>query len=88
MRIPDGGEGMRYVLQKKIRLTIWPHRVFFGFPQDEYIREFDIRLKKGISSLDIKPLYRRNGRSSPSFLHGLSDIEVFCNGNMIPHDFR
>jgi hypothetical protein len=83
MRIPDGGEGMRYDLHKKIRLTVGPHRVFFGFPQDECIREFDILLKRGISRLDIKPLYRQDSRRSQSFLNGLSDFEVFYNGDMI-----
>jgi uncharacterized protein YceK len=88
MRIPDGGEGMRYLLQKKIMLTLGPHRVFFGFPQDECIREFDILLKRGISGLDIKPLYRQDSRRSRSFLNGLSDFEVFYNGDMILHDIR
>jgi hypothetical protein len=88
IRIPDGGEGMRYVLHKKIRLTLGPHRVFFGFPQDECIREFDILLKRGISRLDIKPLYRQDSRRSRSFLNGLSDFEVFYSGDTISHDIR
>lgn len=88
MRIPDGGEGMRYVLHRKIKLTLGPHKVFFGFPQDEYIREFDILLKRGISRLEIKPLYRQDSRRSRSFLNGLSDFEVFYNDDLISHDLR
>jgi hypothetical protein len=88
MRIPDGGEGMRYVLHKKIRLTPGPHKVFFGYPPDERSREFDMLMKKGISRMDIKPLYRKDDGRPPSFLNGLSDFEVFYNGDLIPRDSR
>ena len=88
MRIPDGGEGMRYVLHKKIRLAPGLHRVFFGYPADECSREFDILLTEGISGLDFKPLYRRDDNRPRSFLDGLSDFEVIYNGDLIPRDSR
>ena len=76
MRIPDGGEGIRYVLHKKIRLTPGPHKVFFGYPPDERSREFDILLTEGISSLDLKPFYRKDDSRSQLSRIGLSDFEV------------
>ena len=89
-RIPDGGEGIRYVLHKKIRLKLGPHKVFFGFPKSECIREFDILLTKGISRLDIKPVYRLDRldrQRSRSFLNGLIDFEVFHSDNIISKAF-
>jgi len=35
-RLPEGGEGMRYVLDKTIRLAAGPHHVVFGVPYDDY----------------------------------------------------
>jgi hypothetical protein len=88
MRIADGGKGMGYILHREIRLTPGPHRVFLGYPPDERSREFDILLKEGISRLEIKPIYRKRGKRPPSFVNGLSDFEVFYNGDIIPHDSR
>lgn len=81
--IPDGGVGMRYILHKKIRLTLGKHRVFFWFPRDECIREFDILIERGISKMDIKPIYRQNRKGIRNFLSGLSDFEVFYNDDII-----
>ena len=53
-RIPDGGRGIRYILNKKIRLTTGSHKLFLGIPEDEYSREFVIFVKDGVSTLEFK----------------------------------
>ena len=52
-RIPDGGRGVRYILNKKIRLATGPHKLFLGIPEDEYAREFVIFVKHGVSGLEF-----------------------------------
>src|SRR5271157_3722604 len=71
-RIPDGGRGIRYILNKKIRLTTGSHKLFLGVPEDEYAREFVISVKEGVSTLEFKPVYRGDHqRMAPSFLNGI-----------------
>jgi hypothetical protein len=83
-RIPDGGRGIRYILNKKIRLTIGPHRLFFGIPEDEYAGEFVILVKDGVSTLELKPVYRGDHRrTAPSFLNGIHSFELFYDGSPI-----
>jgi len=84
MKIPDGGRGMRYILNKKLRVTTGSHKLFLGIPEDEYAREFAIFVKDGVSILEFNPLYRRErGRTSPSFLNGMHSFELFYNGSLI-----
>lgn len=45
-RRPEGGEGMRYTLNKKIRLKAGPHTIFFGLPGDIYGENFQVGLKE------------------------------------------
>src|SRR4030042_1294860 len=48
-RSPEGGEGMRYNLQKKIFLRAGAHRIFFGLPEEHYFVEFEVTIKEGES---------------------------------------
>ena len=83
-RIPDGGRGIRYILNKKIRLTTGPHKFFLGVPEDEYAREFVIFVKKGVSTLEFKPVYRGDyQRTAPSFLNGIHSFESFYDGSPV-----
>lgn len=84
MRIPDGGKGMRYILNKKIRLRTGSHKLFLGIPEDEYAREFIISVKDRVSILEFNPVYRKDrGRTSPSFLYGIQAFKLFCDGSLI-----
>jgi hypothetical protein len=83
-RIPDGGRGIRYILNKKIRLATGSHKLFLGVPEDEYAREFVIFVKDGVSTLEFKPVYRGDHqRTAPSFLNGIRSFELFYDGSPI-----
>ena len=83
-RIPDGGRGIRYILNKRIRLVTGPHRLFLGVPEDEYAGEFVIFVKDGVSTLGFKPIYRGDHqRTAPSFLNGIHSFELFYDGSPI-----
>lgn len=81
---PEGGEGMRYNLQKKILLRGGPHKIFFGLPEEKFLLQFELALKEGESYvLEFRPAYRHRGKQPPHFVHGVSGIEVVLNGNVI-----
>jgi len=84
-RTPEGGTGMRYTIEKKIRLTIGPHVIFFGLPEDKYSVKFKIELSEGQEHvLEFKPIYTdsRHWRK-PNFKYGISKYEIFLNGNPV-----
>lgn len=75
-RNPEGGTGVRYDIQKRIRLAAGSHRVFFGLPAEDYYREFDVMLKSGKSyTLGFEPVYKKQRRDTRKFLSGLDWIE-------------
>lgn len=80
-RTPEGGTGMRYTIEKTIRLVAGPHMVFFGLPEDKYSVEFKIGLSEGKQHvLEFKPVYSyRRQRTKPSFEDGISKYEIFFN---------
>jgi hypothetical protein len=81
-KIPDGGRGIRYILNKKIRLATGSHKLFLGVPEDEYAGEFIIFVKGGVSTLEFKPVYRGDHqRTAPSFLNGIHAFELFYDGS-------
>jgi hypothetical protein len=83
-RIPEGGEGIRYNLEKKIRLSAGSHKAFFALPGEGCAREFEITLREGEShTLEVKPIYRIDSRKVQSFLNGVRASEVFLDGKVI-----
>jgi len=82
---PDGGKGMRYVLEKRIGLAPGRHSVFFALPEADYFKEFVITLKGNESAvLELEPIYRMGGRSlGRSFSLGVEDFEIFLNGEQV-----
>jgi hypothetical protein len=75
-RNPEGGTGVKYEIQKKIRLAAGSHRVFFGLPAEDYYREFDVTLKEGKSyTLAFEPVYKKQRRDTRRFLSGLDWLE-------------
>ena len=46
---PEAREGMKYALNKKVRLRAGSHRIFFGLPEENYSSTVDIELKDGES---------------------------------------
>jgi len=76
----DCGEGMRYTLEKRIRLKEGMHRIFFALPGDNYRTEFEITLKENEAyKLKFKPIYRRQ-----DYLKGIVRFEVFINNTQVP----
>jgi hypothetical protein len=78
-RDPEAGEGMKYVLEKKIQLAEGSHKVFFGLPDESYYTTVDIFLKSGgLYVLEFKPYYRYKifPTRIPTFLKGVEKLEV------------
>src|SRR4030043_392453 len=62
-RFPEGGEGMRYTLEKKILLRAGSHKIFFGLPEEKLSLQFELALKAGESYvLEFRPAYSARHR--------------------------
>jgi len=80
---PDAGEGIKYVLEKKIGLRAGTHKVFLGLPADDSFREVEITLKEGDpATLEFKPVYKYKTRHTriPTFSGGIKEFKVYLNG--------
>jgi hypothetical protein len=81
---PEAGAGMRYQLNKKIRITSGPHKIFFSLPGENVYKEITLILKEGQADiLEFKPRYRRPKGQSRNFLYGVDGGEFLLNGNSI-----
>lgn len=79
---PEAGEGIKYVLDKKIGLLAGTHKVFLGLPADDYFKEVEVTLQEGNSyMLEFKPVYRYKTRPTriPTFLEGIKEYEAYLN---------
>ncbi|MFI5293555.1 MAG: hypothetical protein ACHQ0Y_00820 [Thermodesulfovibrionales bacterium] len=78
----DCGEGMRYVLEKKVRLKEGAHKIFFALPGDNYRTEFEITLKRNEpNNLECKPVYRNQ-----KYFRGIVRFDVFINNTQVPQE--
>jgi hypothetical protein len=78
-RDPEAGGGMKYMLEKKVRLAAESHKVFFGLPDEPYYTTADISVKSGgLYVLEFKPDYRYKTSPTriPTFLKGVDKFEV------------
>ncbi len=76
---------MKYSLEKKVRLALGKHTIYFGLPEDDYTLEFEVSLAGGEQHfLDLKPEYMRYGKSPRSFKSGISRYDFFLNGRPVP----
>lgn len=84
-KVPEGGKGMKYSIEKKLVLAPGPHRVTIALPGEEYEKEIDIALAAGSRNvLEFKPVYAPGGIGHyRSFLHGVKNMEAFLNGREI-----
>jgi hypothetical protein len=76
---PEAGEGMKYLLEKKVRLAAGTHSVFLGLSEEPYHAATEIVVKDGGSYiLEFKPLYRYKLLPAriPSFFQGISSYET------------
>ncbi|HYA87310.1 MAG TPA: hypothetical protein VEI57_09640 [Nitrospirota bacterium] len=80
IKTQDGGEGMRYSLDKRIRLAVGPHKIFFALPGDKYYVQFEVILEeRSIYTLEFKPIYNRYRNISQDYLRGIKRYEIFLN---------
>jgi hypothetical protein len=80
-RTQDGGEGMRYVLKKKIRVAACSHKIYFALPGKNYYKEVEVTARNGERlSLEFKPVYRRYRSISQDYTRGIKDYQFFQNG--------
>lgn len=85
-RNPDAGEGIKYVMEKKIQLRPGKHKVFLGLSADDYFTEVELTLMEGDSaSLEFKPVYKYKTRPTriPDFKKGIKEYEVYLNNARI-----
>ncbi|MHB1012109.1 MAG: hypothetical protein ACYC37_04290 [Desulfobacteria bacterium] len=79
-RDPDGGTGVRYRIDKKIRMAGGHHRVFFGLPGECYYRDIDVALEEGKSySLALEPIYKRGNvrhLQERKFINGIEEYKT------------
>jgi hypothetical protein len=77
-RDPEAGEGMKYMLEKKIRLAAGPHKVFFGLSEESYYVMKDITVEGGrLYVLAFEPRYGYVPKPHRStFLKGINNYEV------------
>lgn len=81
-RDPEAREGMKYILEKRLKLRAGQHHIFFGLPEENYSITTDIMLNDSEDVvLEYKPIYRheRLPVRIPSFLEGIDKYEVFLN---------
>ena len=78
-RDPEAGEGMKYMLEKKVRLAAGSHKVFLGLPEESQFTMADVSVKSGgLYTLEFKPKYRYKTIPTriPTFLKGVDRLEV------------
>ena len=79
---PEGGEGMRYNLQKRILLSAGSHKIFFGLPAEKVSLQFELTLReKETYFLELRPVYIARGKLSRHFLHGVETFEFVLRSN-------
>jgi hypothetical protein len=67
----DEGDGLRYALEKKIRVRAGTHRLFLGVPEENYTKTVNVNLPEGTSStLTFRPIYPRYKQGHPTFRLG------------------
>ncbi|MFA5180466.1 MAG: hypothetical protein WC405_04040 [Syntrophales bacterium] len=96
-RDPEAGEGMKYVLEKKIKLPGGMHNIFFGLPEEQSFAKLNVNLEQEHEYLlEFRPVYNKKkvptGISPASikvtsgvasFLNGISEYDALLNGHSL-----
>ena len=83
---PEARKGMKYTLEKRVRMAAGTHKVFLGFPEENFFTEVEVTLTEGGENiLEFKPVYRYKTHPTriPTFLKGIKEYEAYLNGNKI-----
>ncbi len=79
----EGGAGMKYYLDKTLRLSSGHHDLFFAVPEDDYSVDFDVSLKDGRTYLlEFVPVYRYSPARDhiSSFSYGIYRYDIVLSG--------
>jgi hypothetical protein len=80
----DEGDGMRYALEKKIRLRAGTHQIFFGVQEENTAKTMIVDLREGASStLEFRPIYPRHKQGHPAFRLGFLGFNAVFNNTSI-----
>jgi len=83
----EGGVGIKYLLEKKIRITAGTHVVSLRIPEDNIIKNVKITFKEGgLHVLEFKPVYKqlKLGRYyHMPFLYEIEKFNVSLDGESI-----
>lgn len=82
---PECGAGVKYVLEKRIRLSVGSHAVSFNLPAEDYSMQVEISVSEGKKNiLEFKPIYNKRFKGATrNFLFGLKQYDVSYNGKKI-----
>ena len=82
-RDPEARTGIKYSMEKKLRVRYGMHKICFALPEGEYYVEAEITLRDGEEAvLEFKPIYRYHTLPTriPTFLAGINRYEIYVNG--------
>ena len=80
----ERGEGLTYILERKLTLFAGSHKIFFGLPEEDTFVQFDVTMEDGQSYvLEFKPFYGECITGHKKFSHGVNRLGVLLNGNPI-----
>jgi hypothetical protein len=76
----DEGDGMRYALEKKIRLRAGTHQIFLGIREAYTAKTMIVDLREGASAtLEFRPIYPRYKQGHPTFRNGFLGFNLTCD---------
>lgn len=78
-RDPEAGEGMKYVLEKRLRFAAGSHKVFLGLSEESYSTMTEVTVREqGLYILEYTPdyKYKKLPTRIPSFLAGFSKYDL------------
>ena len=79
---PEGGEGVRYQIEKNLSLSPGRHRVTLKIPSEGISLTVGIELVRQADPyiLEFKPIYNGPGTIEFGFLYGITHMSAFLNG--------
>ena len=81
---PEEGKGMRYVLEKKIRLHAGTYSIFFSVPKENYTKTVTVNLQESKSyTLEYRPIYPRYKWGHPTFQIGFLGFSACLDNTSI-----
>jgi hypothetical protein len=86
-RDPEAREGMKYALEKKIRLAVGKHTVFFALPEENYSANVTVIVQEGQNHiLEFNPQYNYKTHPTriPAFARGVDRYSASMDGEPLP----